>query len=372
MNESKATRYQRLRRRAETSRVLSGGLMLALVAFSPVASWLRDLSRMIVGDLPSGLAAVLSLLLFVLFVVLLWEAAALPAILSRARSAGGGRSPESIAVDEILIAQLKAAGMTFAGAAVAAAVIIVSMMLAGAAWWVLAAVAMASLWAWLIRLGPFVLSRLAPVRPLSRADLGVALQDMARRVRVPVAGIDEWAVGDGTSTTALVTGVGGSRRVLVSSEIMRDWSDDEIAVVVAHELAHHAHHDLWTALAFNATVLCAGLGASHLVLTLLSGRLGWTGHGDLAALPMVALVTGIVWTVATPLRHAQSRTHERRADLFALRHTGAAGPFRAAIRRLGAQHLAEERPTRLTRWLHHGHPSVMERLAVADRWQKEG
>ena len=46
---------------------------------------------------------------------------------------------------------------------------------------------------------------------------------------------------------------------ILSADLVRDWSDDEVAVVVAHELAHHAHHDLWRTLALDASLLSLGL-----------------------------------------------------------------------------------------------------------------
>jgi len=73
---------------------------------------------------------------------------------------------------------------------------------------------------------------------------------------------------------------------------------------------------------------------------------------------------------STPLRLALSRWQERRADRFALRATGGADAFSTAIRRLGARHLAEERPSLLTRWLFQRHPSVAERLAMAERFSR--
>jgi Zn-dependent protease with chaperone function len=91
--------------------------------------------------------------------------------------------------------------------------------------------------------------------------------------------------------------------------------------------------------------------------------------GDLAALPFVALVVAGVWVVSAPLRNAVSRNQERRADEFALRITGSSGAFRTALRRLASQHLAEERPSRVTQWLYHRHPSVAERLAMASAFQ---
>jgi STE24 endopeptidase len=372
MNESRATRYQRRRRRARTAGLLSAGVMLALVALTPIARWLADAAGAFAGGLPPGPHAVVSLIVFVSAVVLLWKAAALPALLYTALAVDNAYIPERDAptVESVLGAELQAVAMALPAALAGAGGVRLAVAVAGAWWWLLAGAVFALGLALLLHLGPAVLARLAVVRPLSRPGLGPALADLARAVRVPVRGIDEWVVAQGASTTAVVTGVGRSRRVLLSSELVGDWSDEEIAVVVAHELAHHAHHDLWRALALNVGVLCGGLWLAHLAVGAGGEWLALTGPSDLAALPLVALVSAGVWVASTPLRHAQSRRHERRADEFALAATGGAEAFGAAVRRLGLRHLAEERPSRLTRWMHHRHPSVAERLALADSYRK--
>jgi STE24 endopeptidase len=88
---------------------------------------------------------------------------------------------------------------------------------------------------------------------------------------------------------------------------------------------------------------------------------------DLRALPLLAVVAGAMWGLLRPIRLAQSRAHERRADRFALELTGDSEAFARAVRRLGEAHLAEERPSRLTRWFFHRHPTIEERLGVSAR-----
>jgi STE24 endopeptidase len=182
---------------------------------------------------------------------------------------------------------------------------------------------------------------------------------------VPIASIDELPA-DASATTALVAGAGESRRVFVSSELVQDWSDEEIAVVVAHEMAHHAHHDLWRTLALDATLLSAGFWAASAVLDAPAEALA---AGQLAVLPQIAVVVAGVWLAATPVRHALSRHQERRADAFALQLTGSVDAFQTALKRLAARRLAEERPSLMTRWFHHRHPTVSERLEFAERWR---
>jgi len=66
-----------------------------------------------------------------------------------------------------------------------------------------------------------------------------------------------------------------------------------------------------------------------------------------------------------PVAHAVSRGHERSADRFALDLTKNPGAFISAMRRLGAQNLAEENPTKLVQWLFYSHPPITERIAAA-------
>jgi STE24 endopeptidase len=183
---------------------------------------------------------------------------------------------------------------------------------------------------------------------------------------VDLSSVHEWHESDDAEASALVTGAGHTRRVLIASPVLRDWTDDEIAVIVAHELAHHRHHDLHVTLAMDACVVALAAWTADVVLARISSLLGVTGPGDLAALPALMLVAGLVWVAATPVRHAVSRWQERRADRFALNLADGVEAFSAAVRRLGAQHLAEDRPSLVARWFFGRHPPVAERLALAD------
>ena len=166
-------------------------------------------------------------------------------------------------------------------------------------------------------------------------------------------------LADDDQTTAFIAGLGHGRRIFLASTLVREWREDEVAVVVAHELGHHRRGDLWRTLALDAGVLVAGLGVSNL----LHGST--LAAGQLAPLPMVAWTAGAVWILAAPLRLAQSRHHERLADRFALQVTGGAEAFSTVVRRLGARHLADEEPSALARWFTYRHPTVAERLAAA-------
>ena len=87
-------------------------------------------------------------------------------------------------------------------------------------------------------------------RPLDRETLRERLMTLSRRAGVPVLGAFEWGLGEKTTrANAALVGVGQTRRILVSDTLLKDYTDDEIEVILAHEMAHHIHHDIWTALA---------------------------------------------------------------------------------------------------------------------------
>ena len=366
MNESKATRYQRGRRRAHAAGVLSGGIVLAVLALTSVGASLGAWGQGVVASWPGIFRLPAALVLFTGACALLWEVAWLPALWylgSRVDSRYGRGADRS----ELLSAQVQAMLVGVATATLAGAAIQIGALVAGGWWWVLASGMLAGILVAAMHLGPAILARAAGAQPIERPALVERLGVLARQVRVPIESIDVLPESASLTDTALVAGGGGARRVFVAAELLRDWSDEEIAVVIAHELAHHAHHDLWQTLAVDVAVLAAGFWTADRAIALAGGS-----ASELAALPLIALIAGAIWLLSAPLRHGLSRWQERRADVFALGLTGHAGAFQAAIRRLAARHLAEERPSLLTRWWFHRHPPAAERLRVADSLQRRG
>lgn len=369
MNEPRSTRYQRLRRQAAAAGWCLAGLTLAILVVTPAARVLRDAAWRFASGLSGASRVGVALLFFLVVVFVLWDLAALPAMVYIALRVDGvyGRTDGNL--EDVLLAQMRATLLALPAVLLAGAAILAAVRIAGTYWWLAAGLLIASLAAAIVRGGPLLFAGLATVRPLSKPGLADRLRRLAERVRVPVAGIDEWMVGDG-SVTALVIGVGRGRRVLVASDVVRTWSDEEIEVVVAHELAHHAHYDLSRAVALDLVIVNAALYVADVLVSRAGALLGVTGPGDLAALPLIAASVMVVWAIATPLRHAQSRRQERRADVFAISRTGRAEAFGAAVRRLSAKHLADERPTALIRWLYHRHPPVADRLALAEAYRR--
>jgi len=356
LNESTATRYQRLRRSAQVVRLSVGAGWLSVVALTSLgrsaSAWAESLS------------ADWAFLIFILALVVVWEAVALPAgvvaAVRRERRFRRGR----IAVSTLVANQLRDALTGIVIAVGGASVVWWSLTNLGAWWWIAVGALGAPILLIMTALAG-VSVRVAPgSRPLARQALAERLSQLTEQAcgrRVPVL---EWN-DPAAVPTALVTGVGRSGAILLSREMVADWSDDEIAVVVAHELSHHARHDLWRKAALDAVVLLVALWVADRVVATAGPAVGVPSLTSLTALPLIALSSWVMWWVLRPIRLAQSRAHERVADRFAIRLTGDHEAFRTAVRRLAAQHLTEERPSTLTRWLFHRHPTPDERIKAS-------
>jgi STE24 endopeptidase len=235
-------------------------------------------------------------------------------------------------------------------------------------WWLPAGATFAFFTCALANLAPvFLLPLFYRVRPLDRESLRARLLTLAERAGADVLGAYEWGIGEKTkAANAALTGLGRTRRILVSDTMLADYSDEEIEIVLAHELGHHVHGDIWRTLALQSALVLAALYVAAQVLDTLGPPIGLLSAADVAGLPLLILAAGAVSMLGLPLVQAASRAYERRADHFALAVTRNPAAFISAMRRLAAQNLAEEHPTKLVQWLFYSHPPIRERIAVAE------
>jgi STE24 endopeptidase len=362
VNEDRASRYHRLKRRAALLSLVLTAALLASLLLTGASVWLRDAAT--VGGQPLSPA---TLAIYVLFVALLHEAVAFPVAFYRSflleRRYGLSHEPARAWFKDHAKASLLGAALGL----VAAEVVYLTIRIWPRGWWVAAAIALTAAIMILTRLTPTVLLPMFyRFTPLERESLRARLMDLSARAGVRVLGVYEWGLGEKTRrANAALVGSGATRRILLSDTLLAEYSEDEIEVILAHELAHHVHRDIPKALAVEFLLLLVGLWAASTALARGWEPLGLSGPSDPAALPLLLLIGGSATLVATPFINALSRLNERRADRYALKLTGQGGAFISAMRRLGTQNLAEERPSRLALWLFHTHPPIEDRIREA-------
>jgi len=372
MNEDKASRYQRLKRHATIISVVIGVAMILALLVTGVTLSMRDAADAFAGRLASGAArAAVTVFAYVVLLSLLNELISLPVafysdfLLERRY----GLSNEALSGWIRDQGKSLALGIVLGGGA--AELIYWAIRISPERWWIAAGVMFALLIVVLTNLAPVLLLPLFfTVRPLGRETLRARLMALAERAGARVLGAYEWALGEKTKkANAALTGIGGTRRILISDTMLAEYSDDEIEVVLAHELAHHVHGDIWKGILFESALVFAGFYLAAQLLRMFAGAVGLHGVDDVAGLPLLLLAAGAVSMIMVPVAHAMSRAFERSADRFALDLTRNPAAFVSAMRRLAAQNLAEEHPSRIVQWLFYSHPPIHERIAAAQAFK---
>jgi STE24 endopeptidase len=342
-------------------------LLLALVV-SGGSVWLREAAESLASLVaPEGWLRGLSVVVYVVLLTLLNEVGSVPLAFYGGfvleRRYGLSKQPiRTWAID-----QVKSLALGLVLGVLAASILYFFIHRFPDAWWLPSAVVFAELIVGLANLAPLLLLPLFySVKPLARESLRTRLVALGERAGARVLDAYEWGLGEKTSkANAALTGIGSSRRILVSDTMLEQYSDDEIEVVLAHELGHHVHGDIWKGLAFETGLILAGFLAASWMLQLTAPFAGLRNVSDIAGLPILLLAAGAVSLVMVPAAHAMSRAHERRADRFAISLTKNAPAFVSAMRRLAAQNLAEDEPSTLVQWLFYSHPPIRERIEAA-------
>ena len=373
MNEDKSTRYHRLRRRADLLGTASAGVVLLSLAVTGGGLRLRELAAALSQWVPERVNDIVMVMIATILVMLILAIVELPfayyhGFLLEHRYGLSTQSGRHWLSD-----QAKGIGLGLVLAIFGTAVVYGALRTWPADWWWISAGLFAAATIGLAQLAPVVLLPMFyKFKPLDRPSLVERLVKLADGARTSVNGVFEWVLSSHTrKANAALAGLGRTRRILLSDTLLADYSEDEIEVILAHELAHHVHRDLWRGIAVQAVALVAGFFVASVLLAALAEPLGLRGISDPAGLPALLLIGG-VWTfLLLPVLNGISRAQERAADRYALKTTRNVDAFVTAMKRLSQQNLAEEYPSKLVRWLFYSHPPIRERIDAAKAFSHE-
>jgi len=249
-----------------------------------------------------------------------------------------------------------AVGAVFTSAALALLVVLAHAL--PGAWPAAAAAAFAALVLVVSFVAPVLLepvfNRFAPLPDQALAD---DLRALGARAGVPVRDV---LVADASRRTrkenAYVSGLGGTRRVVLFDTLLSRAPIQELRLIVAHELGHRRlrHVAKWTGLGM------AGSAAAVLVVWALVPDVS-----DPRNLPAVMLVFTVLELAASPFNAWLSRRWERDADRFSLGLTHDPDGYVTAHRGLAVRNLADLDPPRAAYLFLFTHPTPSERIAAA-------
>jgi STE24 endopeptidase len=239
-------------------------------------------------------------------------------------------------------------------------------------WWLWVAIVMLFFSVIMANLAPVLIMPLFyKFQPLPEGDLTKRLLALADRAHTRVRGVFTMQMSSKTTAAnAALMGLGNTRRIVIGDTMLDRYTPDEIEVVLAHELGHHVHHDLWKLIISQSVLTLAGLYVVNLVLHwAVNTQHYYPGLADAATIPLLLALIGAYGLIIMPIGNSYSRRIEYQADEYALQSTGMVEAFQGAMKRLANQNLSDVEPSLLIEVLFHDHPSVGKRLKHANEYE---
>ena len=162
---------------------------------------------------------------------------------------------------------------------------------------------------------------------------------------------------------AAAAGLGPTRRIVVWDTLLESFDDDEVRVVLAHEVGHHARDHLWKSVGWYALFAFPG---AFLIAVATRSR---GGMREPTAVPLALLVLVVLQLVALPAQNAITRNLETEADWVALEATEDPDAARELFSGFSEQGLIDPSPPTWAYVMMETHPTMAQRIAMAEAWR---
>ena len=225
-----------------------------------------------------------------------------------------------------------------------------------------------------------VLARIAPVlifplfytfTELDDGEVKRRIQSLLREQGIPIKGIFSFNMSKNTKkANAGFTGIGKSKRIILSDTLLEKFTPQEIAVIFAHELGHYKKRHILKNIVFSTVIIFVTFYVCSMAYGATLAAMGFSAIHELAALPVLLLYITTAGLVLMPLTNAVSRRYEVQADEYALVMTGDSRAFISSMDKLADINMADREPHPLNEFFFYSHPSIKKRIDFARKYQR--
>jgi len=236
-------------------------------------------------------------------------------------------------------------------------------------WWIWSWVAFTVISIFMGFISPTVLMPLFyDFEPLEDEELKNRLESLANRAKLDVLGVFNMEASAKTKKAmGALTGIGSSRRIILSDTMLGNYSPEEVEAVIAHEMGHHKYHDIWFLIGVQSLFSLLGF---YLIATYIEPVLGYFSLDfNVSALPIILGMMELTMFVLSPLKNLISRLRERAADSFSLELVDNPKALGEALVKLSQQNLGNPAPPALVEFLFYDHPSGLRRVQRAFNYE---
>jgi STE24 endopeptidase len=207
---------------------------------------------------------------------------------------------------------------------------------------------------------------------LKDAELLDRLTKLAEKARIKIIGVFEMKAGSKTKKSiAALTGMGNTRRMLLSDTFLSNSSYDEIECTMGHEIGHHVYGHIWKSTVMFSVAFLFMLFLASQILQAVSGFFGLGRVDSVASLPLLALILGLLYAAFVPLNNTLSRRAEGHCDQYALDLVEKPDAYISKMVKLCDQNLRYAYPHTFIESLFYDHPSGRNRIKRALAYKRD-
>lgn len=359
-DELKEKAYNRIKIRLNIAGIVIDLGLFIILAFSGLASFIASYSVLTGNDY-------LNFLVFVFFTGLLFSVISTPMDFY-----GGyivehrfGLSNQSFA--GWLKEKLKSAAVSTAIGVPVALVFYWFIRSTAGLWWLWFGIFVFVLSVFLARIAPVVIFPLFyKFKELDNGELKERVEKILSDVNINIKGIFSFNMSKDTKkANAGFTGLGKSKRIILSDTLLEKFTVDEIAVVFAHEAGHYKYKHILKNIMFSTVIIFVSFFLCGQSYAWTVGKMGFAHIYDLAALPVLMLYLSFFGLVMMPVTNSISRRYEYQADEYALKTTSDLAAFISTMEKLAEINLADKEPNRAVEFFFYSHPSIKRRIEAA-------
>lgn len=213
-------------------------------------------------------------------------------------------------------------------------------------------------------IAPLLMQFLWKTVPLRNIELKQKLMNLTEQSGIKYRDVAVWETGGLSIANAAVAGIiPGNRRIFVTDALLRNFTDEQVETVVAHEIGHIRHRHL--------PIFC---------IIMVCYILSYTLFIQLVADPLESLLPGYQLLITVihifffifyfkVVLSFLSRRFEHQADLYAIELTNNSDAFKSALLNLSIMSNLP-RPIRYVIELFNTHPSVERRIQFLENAEK--
>jgi STE24 endopeptidase len=206
-------------------------------------------------------------------------------------------------------------------------------------------------------------------------DKSLEKEILALGARAGVEGSRVYEVNKSVDTKAVnayVTGILGTKRIVLWDTLLARLDDKEVVFVMGHEMGHYVLGHVPRTILLSTVITLASLfwvdQAGRRLMARFSARFGFDRLSDVAAVPLLLLLMQISSLVLGPVAYAYSRYQEHEADRFALELTRTNRSAALAFVKLQTENLSNPQPGLFYKIWRSTHPTGAERIEFANEY----